>query len=150
MGSVGVAMSDPLGTPGSPKSLPLILARELAAAAGADEAVRLDEAGNVVECASSNLFAVVGDMVVTPPADTGALAGITRARVLAICDRLAIPHAVRRLPVTELQAARELFVTSALRGVVAVIRLDGVSRTAGPMSATLADAYERTMRKTDA
>jgi len=27
---VGVAVSDPLGTPGSPKSLPLILARELA------------------------------------------------------------------------------------------------------------------------
>jgi branched-chain amino acid aminotransferase len=125
-----------------------ILARELAANAGADEAIRLDLEGNVVECASSNIFAIIGNVVTTPSVDTGALPGITRARVLAICNRLGIPTAIRHLPLRELQAADEVFVTSALRGVVSVTRLDGVSRTAGPISAQLADEYERAMSET--
>ncbi|MDB4957023.1 MAG: Branched-chain-amino-acid transaminase [Myxococcales bacterium] len=125
-----------------------ILARELAADAGADEGIRLDHEGNVVEGATSNIFAVRSGTVITPAIDEGVLPGITRARVLAICDRLGIATAVRTLPLSELQAADELFVTSALRGVVAVTRLDGVSRTAGPISAQIADEYERVMSET--
>src|SRR5262249_15271135 len=48
-----------------------VLARELAAAAGADEAVRLDADGHVAECATSNVFVVAGDHVITPPAEHG-------------------------------------------------------------------------------
>jgi branched-chain amino acid aminotransferase len=118
-----------------------ILARELARARGADEAIRLDATGHAVEGATCNLFAVSHGAVVTPPVDAGALPGITRARVLALCERAAIRATVRALSVRELRHADEIFVTSALRGVVAVTRLDGEPRAEGPVTARLAAAY---------
>jgi branched-chain amino acid aminotransferase len=103
-----------------------LIARELAADAGADEAVRLDADGHVAECATANIFAVIAGTVVTPPA-VGILPGVTRARVLAHTGGIE-----RVMTVPELRAADEVFVTSALRGVVPVTRLDGTSRPVGP------------------
>ena len=122
-----------------------VLARELAAAAGADEALRLDEHGNAVECATSNLFVVRAGAVATPPAE-GVLPGITRARVLALCAQLGIAATVRPVTAHEVRGADELFVTSALRGVVAITRLDGEARAAGALTARIADAYAHEMR----
>ncbi len=115
-----------------------LLAREIAASRGADDAIRLDAHGDIAECATSNLFAVTAGAVATPPIATGALPGIVRARTLALCARLGIPAAARRLTRDELRAADELFVTSSLRGVVAVTALDGDRRAPGPITARLA------------
>jgi branched-chain amino acid aminotransferase len=124
-----------------------VIARELAAALGADEAVRLDAAGAAVEGATSNLFIVSAGRVTTPPVETGALPGITRGRVLACCAELGMPAATERVPVEVLRAADEIFVTSALRGVVGVTRLDGETRALGPMTRRLATAYSQMMRR---
>jgi branched-chain amino acid aminotransferase len=118
-----------------------VIARELAAAAGADEAVRLDAAGAVVEGATSNLFVVIAGRVTTPPVETGALPGITRGRVLACCAELGLPAATERVSVEALRGADEVFVTSALRGVVGATRLDGETRALGPVTQRLASAY---------
>ncbi|MDQ3369245.1 MAG: aminotransferase class IV [Myxococcota bacterium] len=123
-----------------------LIARELARAASADEAVRLDDDGNVVECATSNLFVVAGDAVSTPPVDRGGLPGIVRDRILGLCSGEELTSRVRDLTVRDLRAADELFVTSSLRGVVPVTRLDGIPVTAGPVTARLARAYEQLMR----
>jgi len=120
-----------------------LIARELAAQAGADEAVRLGADGDVVECATANLFIVAGGgNVATPPLDGGILPGITRARVCATH-----PVQERRISVPELHAAEEIFVTSALRGVVAVTRLDGVMRAPGPVTAHIRTAYLAALRQ---
>jgi branched-chain amino acid aminotransferase len=126
--------------------LDAVLARERARAAGADEALRLDASGRAVEGASCNVFAVMGGAVSTPPADRGALPGIVRQRVLDLCARAGIPTRVRALRVAELRRSRELFVTSSLRGVVPVTRIDGVSIPAGPVAARLAAEYIAAMR----
>jgi branched-chain amino acid aminotransferase len=118
-----------------------VIARELAAAAGADEAIRTDADGNVIEGSTSNLFAVVGGAIVTPPLTAGVLPGVTRAHVLAICARLAIPASEAMISSASLAAADELFATSALRGVVPITRLDGAARAAGPVTARIAQAY---------
>jgi len=118
-----------------------LVARELAAAVGADEAVRLGADGDVVECATSNVFIVVGGAVATPPIDGGILPGITRARVLAACTAVGIAAREERLAPPALYAADEIFVTSAVRGVVPVTRLDGVARVAGPVTAQVRSAY---------
>jgi branched-chain amino acid aminotransferase len=123
-----------------------VIARELAREAGADEAVRLDPAGQVVEGATCNVFAVVGGCVVTPPVEAGALPGIVRGRVLALCARDALPTAVRPLTLDELRAAPEVFVTSSLRGVVAVTALDGAARSTGQTTVQIASAYRAEMR----
>lgn len=124
-----------------------ILARELAAHAGADEALRLGPDGDVVECATSNFFTITADVVATPPTDIGILPGITRARVLVACAAAGIPAEERRLSPDDVHAADEIFVTSAVRGVVPVTRLDGVARTAGPVTARIARAYLAGLRR---
>lgn len=121
-----------------------VIARELAAAAGADEAIRLDEAGHVAEGATSNLFAVTAGAIATPPT-AGVLPGVTRARVLALAAREGLAIEIRAIAARELAAADELFVTSALRGVVAVTRLDGVPRAPGPITARIARAYAQAL-----
>lgn len=124
-----------------------IIARELAASAGADEAVRLGPDGDVLECATSNLFVVGAGVVVTPPVDLGILPGVTRARVLAVCKALGIATEERRVSVDELRGADEVFVTSSVRGVVPITRLDGVARVAGPVTARVKDAYLASMQR---
>lgn len=126
--------------------LDAVLARELARAAGADEAVRLDATGHAVEGATCNLFTVQGGAVSTPPIDRGVLPGIVRARVLALCAREAIATRLRELSLRDLRAAQEIFVTSSLRGVVPVTRIDHVSLARGPVTARIAAAYAAAMR----
>jgi branched-chain amino acid aminotransferase len=123
-----------------------LIARELARAAGADEAVRLDAKGHVVEGATCNLFVVDGGSVATPRLDEGALPGIVRQRVLEACARENITASERLVSLRELRGADEIFVTSSLRGVVAVTRLDGVARPAGPITQVLQRAYVAAMR----
>jgi branched-chain amino acid aminotransferase len=124
-----------------------VLARDLASAVGADEAVRLGPDGDVVECATANVFAVIGGVVVTPPTDLGILPGVTRARVLAACAALGIPVEERRLALDELHAANEIFVTSAVRGVVPVTKLDAAARPAGPVTARVIAEYVQGLRQ---
>ncbi|MBX3160036.1 MAG: aminotransferase class IV [Deltaproteobacteria bacterium] len=123
-----------------------LLARELARVAGADEAVRLDGAGHVIEGATCNLFAVLRGAVATPPIERGALPGIVRARVLQLCAAEGILASVRDLAPRDLRSADELFVTSSLRGVVPVTVLDGVLCKTGPVTPRLAHAYSVAMR----
>jgi len=123
-----------------------VIARELARARGADEAIRLDADGHAIEGATCNLFAVAGGAVTTAPADTGALPGIVRGRVLALCAKAGVRTALRTLSLRELRGADELFVTSSLRGVVPVTWLDGELRPRGPITTQLASAYVGAMR----
>ncbi len=119
-----------------------IHARELARAEGADDGIRLDAAGTAAECAMANLFVVQGGIVITPPAQHGVLPGIVRSRVLALCSgELRIPVREAPLPLTIVRTADELFITSALRGVVGVTRLDGDARIVGPITRRVTQAY---------
>ena len=126
--------------------LDALIARELAREAGADEAIRLDAGGRAVEGATCNLFAIHGGVVSTPPADHGVLPGIVRARVLAICTQAGITTRVRPLSVRELRGAQEVFVTSSLRGVVPVTRIDHARLARGALTERIADAYDAEMR----
>ncbi len=123
-----------------------VVAGELARAAGADEGVRLDASGAVVEGATSNLFVVTAGTVATPSVLGGVLPGIVRERVLAICGELGISTQVRRVTVDELHAADEVFVTSSVRGVVPVTALDTEARKVGPITVRIATTYITQMK----
>ncbi len=116
-----------------------LVALELARAAGADEAVRLDGAGRVIEGSTSNLFVVANGAIATPPLADGPLPGIVRRRILEF-------GAIERsLAITDLRDAEEIFVTSSLRGVVGVTRLDGQARRVGPTTERVAAMYDAWM-----
>ncbi len=93
----------------------------LAVAVGTATPLLVDLDGTLLEASWGNVFIVDEQGVLaTPPLDGRILPGVTRARTLARARALAIPVAERALTLTELAAAREVLLTSALREVVAV------------------------------
>jgi branched-chain amino acid aminotransferase len=98
--------------------------------AGADEALLLDTRDRCSEASASNLFAVVGDALLTPSRDCGILPGITRDVVLerarALAPSLGLA-AVEERPfgLDVLATAREAFLTSSLRELAPLVRVDG-------------------------
>jgi branched-chain amino acid aminotransferase len=100
-----------------------ILAKIEANAAGADDALLLDGRGFVAETNATNVFAVLGPVVVTPT--TGACPeGITRAVVLELLARAGIAHEVRDVSPAELHQAEEVFVTGTMGELVPVLAID--------------------------
>jgi branched-chain amino acid aminotransferase len=102
-----------------------LLARREAASAGADEALLLDEDGDVVEGATSNVLAVLDGVVVTPPTSRGALPGITLRHALLLAAQAGLMVREQRLPASTLPLVSELMLTSTLREVAPVTRVDG-------------------------
>ena len=112
--------------------------------AGADEALFLDTDDHCAEASASNVFAFVDGTLVTPPVSCGALPGITREVVFELAMRLGIPASERPLALPELQGAAEALLTSSLRGLAPLVRLDGGAIGAGvpgPVTRALRDAY---------
>lgn len=100
-----------------------VLAVRAARAQGAHEAIWVDDAGRVTEGASSNVFAVRGGRVETPPLAVGLLAGVTRAAVLELARGAGIPTAEVPLRPDDLERADELFITSTARELLPVTTL---------------------------
>lgn len=112
-----------------------------ALAHGADESVRVNTAGDLCECAMSNLFLVKGGCVLTPPLESGCLGGVTRSIVIELCEELGITCLVRPLPRAELGEADELFITSSIREVQAAVLLES-GGAPGPVTLRLKEAYQ--------
>lgn len=92
---------------------------------GADEALFLDGDGHCSEASASNLFMVTGATLVTPPVSCGALPGITRGTVLQLAAELGISVAERVCSLDDLFRAEEAFLTSSLRGIAPLVRVNG-------------------------
>src|SRR5262245_51766698 len=102
-----------------------VLALQEARARGADDAVMLNDRGEVTEGTTSNVYAVVGGVVATPTVTAGILKGTTRTRVLDLCAKNALPAVERTLGPDDLRGATEIFFSSSVRGVIPVTRIDG-------------------------
>jgi branched-chain amino acid aminotransferase len=112
--------------------------------AGADEALFLDTQGHCSEATASNIFAWTCNELITPPQSCGVLPGITREAVLELARAEGLPVAERAFGLDELTAAAEIFLTSSLRGLAPVVRLNGqaIGRAIpGPRSQHLSAAY---------
>jgi len=101
-----------------------ILAKLQAHAAGAADALMLDGEGYVAEATTANVFAVLGEEVVTPE-PTAALAGITRDTVIRLTREADLVVSERRISVGELITADEVFLTGTAAGIVPVGAIDG-------------------------
>lgn len=95
-----------------------VLARAEATAAGADEAVMLNNRGELACAAAANLFWVEAGRLFTPRLDCGVLAGITRARLMA-----SRPVEEVAVGIDALGRAEAIFLTNSLIGVRPVSRL---------------------------
>ncbi|CAN5717045.1 branched chain amino acid--2-keto-4-methylthiobutyrate aminotransferase [soil metagenome] len=93
-----------------------ILALEDAKTKGFDEAIRLNEKGEIVSACLANLFWKKGVGIFTPSLETGCLKGTTREFVL---ENFTVEE--RKAELIELKKADEFFLTSAGIGVVKAV-----------------------------
>lgn len=117
-----------------------ILAKIEANAAGADDALMLDQRGFIAETNATHVFMVTRGVVETSRL-VACPEGVTRDAVLEICRQHSIPHAERDLSLTELYRADEVFCTGTMGELAWVGTVDGRrigSGRRGPMTERLA------------
>ena len=102
-----------------------VMARIEANLAGADEALMLNDAGNVAECTADNVFIIKKGQIFTPPISAGALRGITRSVVFEIADELGIKITETDITRHDVFVADECFLTGTAAEVIPVIKADG-------------------------
>lgn len=106
--------------------LPNVLAKQQAREAGAYEAWFVDGEGKVTEGASTNAWILTADgVLVTRPAETGILRGITRTVLLEVAASEGVKVEERGFTIAEALVAREAFITSASSVVMPVVAIDG-------------------------
>jgi branched-chain amino acid aminotransferase/4-amino-4-deoxychorismate lyase len=105
-----------------------VLARAEAKAAGGDEAVMLNNRGEVACAGAANLFWISRGRLFTPRLDCGVLAGITRARILALRPVEEVAASVEAL-----ETAEAVLLTNSLIGARPVSRLGDRTFEAHPL-----------------
>ncbi|MGH9940985.1 MAG: aminotransferase class IV, partial [Pyrinomonadaceae bacterium] len=125
-----------------------LLSWEEARARDFDEAVRLNERGELVSAALANLFWVTEGRLHTPALTTGALAGTTRDLVLELAEELFVPRVEGVFELSHLAEAEEIFLTSSGLGVAPVRMFDfrGYAVSQFNVAARLGDALEERAR----
>jgi len=116
-----------------------VVALAHAKAAGGSEAVFANTVGDLCEGTGTNVFVVLDGELHTPPLESGCLAGITRALVVDWCGARETD-----LPLEALERAEEIFLTSSLRDVQAVHRVDNreLPGAPGPVTAKAMRLFE--------
>jgi len=109
---------------------------------GYDNGVVLDSQGAVAEFATSNLFLVTeAGKVVTPVPNGTFLAGITRARVIALLAEAGVAVEERTVRPEELLTAVEIFNTGNYGKVTPCVRYEGRTLPVGPIATLARERY---------
>jgi branched-chain amino acid aminotransferase len=101
-----------------------ILAKVETAKAGYDEAILLDDHGNVCEGSGENIFLVREGVISTPPPTASILDGITRRSVIQIAEDLGFRVVERDIARGELYQADELFLTGTATELAPIREVD--------------------------
>ena len=141
--------ADPLLRAASPWLLPgaktisyalNMAAQQAARARGADDAVLVGLAGELLEAPTANLWWRTGHTLHTPSLDLGILAGITRAVVADLAPGLCLKVLDGVFTAEDLTAADEAFLSSSTRELMPVVEVDGApiaDGRPGPTAAAL-------------
>lgn len=121
-----------------------ILANMEATDEGYDEALLLDPQGFASEGAGENLFIVRKGVVYTPDSSAGALNGITRNTIFAICKDLGIELKEKAITRDEIYIADEAFFSGTAAEVTPIRELDRIeigSGSRGPITEKIQAAF---------
>jgi branched-subunit amino acid aminotransferase/4-amino-4-deoxychorismate lyase len=102
-----------------------LLALEEAKSRRFDEAIRLNERGEMSAASMANLFWITDGTIFTPSLETGCLDGTTRAFVIALAKEIGFEIYTTGEHFEELRLADEVFITSAGIGIGKVRSVDG-------------------------
>ena len=102
-----------------------VMARIEANLASADEALMLNDAGNVAECTADNVFIIKHGQIFTPPTTAGALQGITRSVLFDIASEFDIKVVEADFTRHDIFVSDECFLTGTAAEIVPVVKADG-------------------------
>jgi branched-chain amino acid aminotransferase len=120
-----------------------VMARIEANLANADEALMLNDEGNVAECTADNVF--------TPPITAGALRGITRSVVFEIAAETGIKVTEADITRHDVFIADEAFLTGTAAEIIPVVKADGRpigTGKPGPITARMIARFREMTRET--
>ena len=144
--SLRVLSGDPLSQLKTASRVRSVLARAEAEEQNAEEALLLNERGEIAEGAATNVFCVRRGVVCTPPPAAGSLPGVTRAVVFEICREMGIRTSEQPFAVDDLAGSDGVFLTVSTMGVVEAISLDGRPLPNTPLVSQLQSAYLELVR----
>lgn len=107
-----------------------VVGLQRAIAAGADEGLFVDARGRGLEGTSTNVFAVVGETLITPPVRAGILPGVTRGIVIEKATSMGLRVIERKLVRDDFLGGS--FLTGSLTTVCPIRMLDGTACDAPP------------------
>jgi branched-chain amino acid aminotransferase len=108
---------------------------------GFDNCLSCDALGNVAELATANIFMAKDGVVFTPVANGTFLAGITRARVIALLRQGGANVVEKTLRYADFQSADEIFSTGNYTKVSPVTRIDDRQLQPGPFYRQARELY---------
>lgn len=123
-----------------------VLVKIQANLAGVEEAIVLNAQGYVTEGSGDNIFIVKNGVVITPPTWLGALAGITRATIIELCEKLGYLVKEEPFSLHDVYVADEVFLTGTAAEVIAVREVDGRiigEGMAGPITRLLLEEFRK-------
>ena len=101
-----------------------VLATQDAKQKGFDEAILLDQSGNVSEAPGENIFLVKNNKLITPTLSASALDGITQKSIITLAKNMNLEVKVRKVSKKELKFADEIFLSGTAAEITPVIKLD--------------------------
>jgi branched-chain amino acid aminotransferase len=101
-----------------------ILATQDAKQKGFDEAIFLDQSGNVSEAPGENIFLVKNNKLITPTLSASALDGITQKSIITLSKDMNLEVKARKVSKKELKFADEIFLSGTAAEITPIIKLD--------------------------
>jgi branched-chain amino acid aminotransferase len=147
--SATTVRNHPLAIPPQVKSMNYlnnILAKIEALDNDVPEAVMYNHEGYVAEATGDNVFTIRKGIVYTPPAEAGALEGITRGVVIRLAKKDGIEVVEKNLTRFDLYVSDELFLTGTAAEVIGIVEIDGRvigDGRPGPVTKQLRDKFFR-------
>lgn len=129
--------------------LPNTLAKQKAVEDNAVEAI-LHRGNIITEASASNVFIVKDGELYTHPANNYILNGITRRRILKLCQELNLVVNESEFTIDDLLKADEIFVTATKLDVVPITRVDNkviANGKPGDISREIVNAYRKVIQK---
>ena len=111
---------------------------------GFDEALLLNNKGDIAEGSGANLFIVRDGVLITNDMDASIVMGITRDAVLTIARDLGVPVSVRHMSLADVQTADEVFFSGTAVEVTPIREVDGSvvgDGTPGPVTRRIQETF---------
>ncbi|MEY3385847.1 MAG: hypothetical protein RIR53_658 [Bacteroidota bacterium] len=113
---------------------------------GYAEGICLDAYGNIAEGSGENVFVVVNDELITPPAASSLLPGITRDTVITLAEELGVTVREQNIPRALLYSCDEMFLTGTAVEITPVKSVDRIAvgrGKVGHVTRALQQAFHR-------